>query len=149
MKDSCFIRRCSGLSSQEPGANGHLRRGSSIALPDQWHRRGRRKPLLPLQLFCRSVVVGRRAEPEDLDNFEFNIRNDAQLNLMTSLSFPFSLEAASVSLCSFWSRWRPGQLQLCADATGGAGGGITLGYPQKNYGLEPGASKCICRLTVI
>ena len=85
MKDSCFIRMCSGLSSQELGASSHLKLSSAIALQNQWHRTGRLKPLFPLQLFCRSVVAGRLVEPEDLDNFEFNIRNYAQLNLMTSL----------------------------------------------------------------
>lgn len=94
MKDSCFIRICSGLSSQELGANSHLKLRPSTALQNPWHYTERLKPLFPLQLFCCSAVVDKLIEPEDLDNFEFNIRNYAQL--ITSLFISFLLDTASL-----------------------------------------------------
>lgn len=129
MKDSCFIRTRSGLSSQELGASSHLKLRSSIALQNQWHRTRMLKPLFPLQLFCRAVVVGRLVEPEDLDKFEFNIRNDAQLNLMNFLSPsssppPFKLPAfldAHSGLVDC-----PGRCSVALMKLHGAAGGIIV-----------------------
>lgn len=148
MKDSCFIRMHSGLSSQEPGVSSHLKWRSSTALQNQWHRMGRLKPLFPLQLFCCSVVVGRLVEPED--NSEFNIRNYAQLNLMTCLS-PFS-STSSFKLLAFLRAHSglvdcTGSCSIALAQLRCAVGGITPGYSQK-IRLEPGASKFSCRLMV-
>lgn len=154
MKDSCFIRTRSGLSSQERGANSPLKLRWSIALQSQWHRTGRLKPLFPLQLFCCSVVVGRLVEPEGLDNLGHLISETMPsltlCPLSPSPSSPLKLPAFLYAHSGLVDR--PGccgvaLVQLCC-----ALGRIALGYPpkkkKKNYGLEHGASKSICRLMV-
>lgn len=150
MKDSCFIRMRSGLSSQEPGVSSHLKWRSSTALQNQWHHMGRLKPLFPLQLFCCSVVVGRLWLNQRII---LSLISEIMPSLTlwpVSLSFFFSFlrQAASISSCSFGSSRLPWQLQHCIGATSLCCRWNYSGLFSENYGLEPGSSKFICRLMV-
>lgn len=79
--------------------------------------RGTIGAVLPASAVLPPVAVGRLVEPGDLGNLEFNIRNCAQLNLMTSLSSLFSPFEVPGSLGAVLVSLPPRQLRRRAGAT--------------------------------
>lgn len=116
-------------------------------MQNQRRRAGLLEPFRPLQLSCRPVAVGRLVEPGDLGNLEFNIRNCAQLNLMTSLSSLFSRFEVPGSLGAVLVSLPPRQLRRRAGATVVLEVEliwVTLNRSQP----RAGASGSVCRLLV-